>query len=147
MDALKPAGGPLIGGQPSLDELKAHAAGGVVGVVNLRRAGEPDQPLSPEEEGREVRALGLAYLHLPIGGGPISRSDVESLGDFLRAQGEATVLVHCKSGGRATGLLLLERAEAFGWPASEVFERGRGLGLVPPPPVVPLLNQFLENRT
>ncbi len=137
---------PVPRGQPSVEELRALPGSGVAAVVNFRREAEPDQPLSPVEEGEFVRSLGLDYLHIPVGGAPITRPQVQAFGEFLHRHGGEAVLVHCKSGGRAAVMLMLERAEAEGWPNGEVLERGRQLGLNPPAPLLPLVAQFLEQR-
>lgn len=54
-----------VGGQPTADDLKALKKQGFRSVVNLRRAGENNQPLTPEKERAEAEAAGLAYYHLP----------------------------------------------------------------------------------
>ncbi len=48
----------LVADQPTLEELKALPDEGFVAVVNLRREGEPEQPMSPAEEGVEAGAVG-----------------------------------------------------------------------------------------
>lgn len=137
----------LIGGQPTSNDLDGLAAQGVVAVVNLRRPGEPDQPLSPDAEGDRVRAAGLDYLHLPIGGAPIERAEVAEFGRFLQAQTSGKVLVHCRSGGRAVVLLMLDHAERNNWPSAEVIERARGLGFEIPPPLRPIVQSYLDSRS
>ena len=56
-----------IGAQPTEEQLKHLAEEGFKSVVNLRMPGEEEQPLSPDEEGEKVRALGMEYLHIPSG--------------------------------------------------------------------------------
>ena len=46
-------------GQPTREELERLAQAGFKTVVNLRMAGEPNQPLSPEAEGDVARQAGL----------------------------------------------------------------------------------------
>jgi uncharacterized protein (TIGR01244 family) len=139
--------GVTVSGQPTSVDLAGLRNAGYVAVVNLRRDGEPDQPLSPDSEGADVRRSGLNYLHLPVGGSPISVDDVRIFSSFLRDQSDGKVLVHCRSGGRAVALLLLDQADSHRWPSAEVIERGRTLGLELPPPLLPLVNAYLESRT
>ena len=67
-----------IADQPTEDDLRALKKEGFVGVVNLRHDGEPDQPLSTVAEGEKVRALGMNYLHVGVGGAAI----VNRIGEF-----------------------------------------------------------------
>ena len=53
-------------GQPTREELERLAQDGFKTVVNLRTAGEQNQPLSPEAEGEVARKAGLDYLHIPV---------------------------------------------------------------------------------
>src|ERR1700712_3045732 len=88
-----------IGDQPTQADLARLKAEGYTGVVNLRNEGEPDQPLGVAAGGGEVRALGLGYLHVGVGGAPLSRQGVQAVSDFI--DGHEKVMVHCRKGGRA----------------------------------------------
>jgi uncharacterized protein (TIGR01244 family) len=120
-----------IGDQPTEDDLKELKQEGYVGVVNLRNDGEPEQPMSTAEEGKKARALGMAYLHYGVGAAPLSQPGVAAVCDFLdqHAQGSNKVLLHCRRGGRAIALLLLQQARAQKWSAGEVFAKGKAMGL------------------
>jgi len=120
-----------IGDQPTEADLKQLKQEGYVGVVNLRNDGEPEQPLSTAEEGTKARALGMDYLHYGVGAAPLSESGVTAVCDFLdqHAQGSNKVLLHCRRGGRAIALLLLQQARAQKWSADEVFSKGKAMGL------------------
>ena len=91
-----------VGDQPSEADLERLKQEGYVGVVNLRQPGEPEQPLSPTEEGAKVEATGMEYLHYGVGGTPLSESGVTAVSDFVDrlAQGGGKVLVHCRRGPR-----------------------------------------------
>lgn len=121
-----------IGDQPSEEDLKRLKGEGYVGIVNLRNAGEPEQPLNPTEEGERVRALGMEYLHYGVGAAPLTEQGVGAVCDFidLHAQGSHKVLLHCRKGPRAVALLLLQQARANGWKPEEVFDKGKAMGLV-----------------
>ncbi len=116
-----------IGDQPTDADLARLKAEGYDAVVNLRNDGEPEQPLSPAAEGAEVRALGMDYLHVGVGGSPLTDAGVGAVRDFIDAHGK--VMVHCRKGGRAAALVLLHQAKANGWSAADAVGKGRGLGL------------------
>jgi uncharacterized protein (TIGR01244 family) len=116
-----------IGDQPTEADLARLKAEGYSGVVNLRNDGEPDQPLSTSAERDKVRALGMDYIHLGVGGAPLAEAGVHAVCDFIDKQGK--VMVHCRKGGRAAALVLIHQARANGWSAAEAAAKGRGLGL------------------
>ena len=120
-----------VGDQPTEEDLDQLKREGYSGVVNLRNEGEPEQPMSPAQEGEKVRALGMEYLHSGVGAAPLSAQGVTSVCDFVdrHAQGSQKVLVHCRKGGRALALLLLQQARANGWGADEAIARGKAMGL------------------
>jgi len=121
-----------VGDQPTEQDLDQLKREGYSGVVNLRNEGEPEQPMSPAQEGEKVRALGMEYLHYGVGAAPPSAQGVTSVCDFVdrHAQGSQKVLIHCRKGGRALALLLLQQARANGWGADEAIARGKAMGLV-----------------
>jgi uncharacterized protein (TIGR01244 family) len=120
-----------IGDQPTEEDLAQCRAEGYVGVVNLRNDGEPEQPMSTSEEGSKVRELGMEYLHQGVGGAPLTDPGVSKVCEFVdrltATQGK--VLVHCRKGGRAVALVLLQQARANGWNAADAMEKGRAMGL------------------
>ncbi len=119
-----------IADQPETDDLAAFQRDGFVGVVNLRNDGEPEQPLSVAEEGEAVRNLSMAYHHLGVGAEPLSDPGVSEACDFIDGcVAEGRVLVHCRKGGRAAALVLIQQARANGWTADEAVARGQELGI------------------
>jgi uncharacterized protein (TIGR01244 family) len=120
-----------IGDQPTEADLAQLEQEGYTGVVNLRNDGEPEQPLSTSAEGELVRGLGMDYLHYGVGGAPLSQPGVTAVCDFIdrHAAGSSKVLVHCRKGGRAIALLLLQQARANKWTADETIEKGKAMGL------------------
>lgn len=136
----------VIADQPDSMDLENLGKEGYVGVVNLRKEGEPEQPLSPDEEGAKVRGLGLDYLHHPVGSEPLTPEGVGSVLDFLDAHAAGKVLVHCRKGGRAVALVLIHQAKAHGWPAAEAVERGRALGLNVEGGLRGLVEQYLSQH-
>ncbi|APW60792.1 beta-lactamase hydrolase domain-containing protein [Paludisphaera borealis] len=119
-----------IADQPEASDLADLKKEGYVGVVNLRNDGEPEQPLSVDEEGTKVRALDMAYLHFGVGSAPLADPGVVEVCDFIdRLTDEGKVLVHCRKGGRAAALVLLQQARAGGWKADEALAKGEAEGL------------------
>jgi uncharacterized protein (TIGR01244 family) len=121
-----------IGDQPTEDDLLECKYEGYTGIVNLRNDGEPEQPLSTTAEGDRVRAVGMEYLHYGVGGKPLADPGVTEVCDFIdRLAGEGgKVLVHCRKGGRAMALVLIQQARAQGWSSEEALAKGRAMGLV-----------------
>ena len=118
-----------IADQPSEAEFAALKAEGYAGVINLRHDGEPEQPLGTAAEGAKVRALGMDYLHSPVGGAPLTEAGVEAVRAFLGKHAAEKVLVHCRKGGRAAALVLLDKALKERWSPAEAIAKGRALGL------------------
>lgn len=116
-----------IGDQPTEADLIRLKAEGYTGIVNLRNDGEPDQPLDTTAEGKQVRDLGMSYLHFGVGANPLSKPGVDSVCDFIDEQSK--VMVHCRGGGRAAALVLIHEAQAQGWAAGEAVAKGRAVGL------------------
>ena len=120
-----------IGDQPTEDDLGRLKREGYAGVVNLRTAGEPEQPLSPTAESEKVQSLGMDYLHYGVGGTPLSEQGVTAVCDFVDryAQEGQKVLVHCRKGARAAALVLIQQARVNRWKPEEIFARGKAMGL------------------
>jgi uncharacterized protein (TIGR01244 family) len=118
-----------VAGQPTEADLKSLKSEGYAAVVNLRNDGEPEQPISTAAEGDLARATGLDYLHYGVGGAPFSSVGIDSVNTLLDQHKGEKVLVHCRSGGRASAVVLLHLAQEHGWSASEAIAKGRALGL------------------
>jgi uncharacterized protein (TIGR01244 family) len=132
MQVERPITGSItIGDQPTEEDLARLKREGYSGVVNLRHPGEPEQPMSPTEEGEKVIALGMEYLHYGVGGAPLLEQNVVAVCEFVdrHVQGGGKVMVHCRKGGRAVALVLLHQAWANNWSPEEVVARGREMGL------------------
>ena len=139
----------IIGDQPSEEDLLECKYEGYTGVVNLRNDREPEQPLSTKAEGNKVRALGMEYLHYGVGGAPLADPGVASVCDFIDrlAGGGGKVLVHCRKGGRAMALVLIQQARAQGWTAAEAIDKGRALGLQVDGQLKTMVEDYLRQQT
>ena len=130
MDTLKTITPTIaIAGQPTEADLEALKRQGYVAVVNLRNEGEPEQPIGPAAEAVVAQGMGLDYLHYGVGGAPFDPAGIATVNGFLDRHEGQKVLVHCRSGGRASAVVLLHEAKARGWTAAEAIEKGRALGL------------------
>ena len=124
-----------IADQPTAEELAALKAEGYTAVVNLRTAGEPDQPLDPTAEGEVVREAGLEYLHVPIGG-PSPAGRRAGRRPSPSSSAATPTARSCCTASSAAGP---RRWPCCTWPGpragrpSEAIERGREAGLTLPP--------------
>ena len=80
------------------DVARAKAEGFVL-LINNRPDGEaPDQPTSAQMQAAAT-AAGLAYLHIPVAGGP-QRPQVEAVHEAV-ASADGPVFAFCRSGTRS----------------------------------------------
>ncbi|WP_165243905.1 beta-lactamase hydrolase domain-containing protein [Paludisphaera soli] len=137
-----------IADQPDEQDLSRLREAGYVAVVNLRNDGEPEQPMDVEQEGREAAALGLAYHHHGVGGPPLADPGVSEACDFIdREASRGKVLVHCRKGGRAAAIVLIQQARAHGWNPEEAVARGREEGIVLDPPLQAKVEAYLKSKS
>lgn len=128
----QPRPGLHTGGQPTLEELQRLKDDGVRTVIDLRGPQED----RGYDEAREVEALGMSYIALPISGKEdISAANAQALHALLQGR-EGGVLLHCASGNRVGALLALGAAQLDGLPTDEALALGRSAGLKSLEPVV-----------
>jgi len=126
-NALLPAEGLLVGGQPTREQLEQLAAAGYRTVVNLRTAGERGE-LADEEA--IVTELGMHYILLPIGGADdLTEQNARLYGEAAGNPTESPVLVHCASGNRVGALIAIHAAFVEGLPADQALALGERAGL------------------
>jgi len=111
----------ITGGQPSEADLKTLAEQGVEMIVNFRAPGEFDE----FDEGVVVESLGMAYLNIPI---PKMKNDLTPenarlLHDALHSA-DGPVVLHCRSGMRAGGMLALDQFYFHGASEEEAIALG-----------------------
>ncbi|MDJ0387629.1 protein tyrosine phosphatase family protein [Roseomonas sp. E05] len=114
-------------GQPTREELERLRQEGFRAVVNLRTAGEQNQPLSPEAEGEVARAAGLDYAHIPVAPTGPQSEQVEAFRETLPAL-PGPVLVHCASGKRSGVFAVLHAAREQGLSGEDALAKARALG-------------------
>ncbi|MDJ0391141.1 protein tyrosine phosphatase family protein [Roseomonas sp. E05] len=114
-------------GQPTRGELERLSQEGFRAVVNLRTAGEQNQPLPPEAEGEVARAAGLDYAHIPVAPTGPQPEQVDAFQQKL-TELPGPVLVHCASGKRSGAFAILHAAREQGLSGEEALAKARALG-------------------
>ena len=90
------------GGQPSLTGLRAMAKAGIKTVLDLRMSTR-----TTDWEAREVKRLGILYVHLPLYGRETPTSaDVTKALSVLNDPEQGPVFVHCREGKDRTGMII-----------------------------------------
>lgn len=115
------------GGQPSEEDIAALKAAGYRKIINLRRAGEPNQPLDPQAQGEAVKRAGMEYVHIPVDPKNLNPSSAEAVAMAVAAS-DGPVYVHCAAGGRGLSHALIAEAKANGGTADDVLKKAEALG-------------------
>ena len=112
--------------QIELDDVARAAAEGFTLIVNNRPDGEqPGQPTSAEMEAA-ARKAGIAYVHIPVRGGPSPEQvDIESA---ILAEAKGPVLAYCRSGTRSIVTWSIGQALAGTRPRDELIALGAEAG-------------------
>ncbi len=116
-----------VGEQPTDQDLATLAAAGVHTVVNLRRAGERNQPLDPAAEATAAAAAGLAYHHIPVSTSDLHPEQIEAVRAVI-GNAAGPVYIHCGMGQRASALALTALAPETGQTADDVIAQARDTG-------------------
>jgi uncharacterized protein (TIGR01244 family) len=112
--------------QISLAEVDEAAREGFRLIINNRPDGEePGQPPSREFEAAAA-AAGLAYVHIPVRGGP-SHEQVESQRKVI-AEADGPVLAFCRSGTRSIVTWAIGEALSGARERDELIRLGRDAG-------------------
>lgn len=126
-DPIKVSAKVSAGGQPSEEDIAALKAAGVRKIINLRRPGEPNQPLDPQAEGDVVRRAGMEYLHVPVDPKNLDPSSAAAVTKAIE-EADGPVYVHCAAGGRAVTHALLADGNAAGSSADDVMKKADSIG-------------------
>jgi uncharacterized protein (TIGR01244 family) len=112
--------------QISVEEVDAAAAQGFRTIVNNRPDGEsPDQPPG-SAIAAAAQAAGLAYVHIPVRGGP-TPEQVETMARVL-ADEPKPALAFCRSGTRSIVTWALGQAASGARSREELVGLGRAAG-------------------
>lgn len=116
-----------LGGQPSQEDLAEIKTRGFRSVINNRPPGEEPGQLDPEYERLEFEAMGLAYRHIPMTGATLTPAVVDRFREAL-ADLPKPVFIHCRSGTRSAGLLMMDKAVNEEISGEEAARRAAELG-------------------
>jgi uncharacterized protein (TIGR01244 family) len=112
--------------QITVEDMAAAADLGFTLVINNRPDGEaPDQPPSARMESAAL-AAGVAYVHIPVRGGP-TREQVEAVQAAI-AGAEGPVLAFCRSGTRSIVTWSLGQAASGARSRAELIGLGQAAG-------------------
>jgi uncharacterized protein (TIGR01244 family) len=95
--------------QPSKADIRRFAQHGYRTVINNRPDDEEPGQLSAAEGKAEAKQAGMAYVHLPVKTGAITRSDVDAFQRALR-ESPQPVVAHCRTGTRSYLLWAADQA-------------------------------------
>ncbi len=112
---------------PGEQDLKELAKDGFRAVVNLRQADEDNQPLPPDEEGEQVHALGMDYVHIPVSGASLESSLVDRFRDSV-SDLPGPIYVHCGSGKRAGAFTMMHVASKENMSGDEALRKAEAMG-------------------
>jgi len=114
--------------QPTEADLQEMAMRGVRTVIDLRQAGEGNQPLPPPDEGIAARRFGMTYRHLPMGIGVPSKDTLDLMHDEL-ARLPTPIFIHCASGKRSGMVALMHHAINEKMTSEQMMTRAEELGV------------------
>ncbi len=117
----------LFQGQPTLEQIQVFAADGGAGVINLRTETEMTEKVNYDEPAVARRA-GLAYVTFPTGPEGMNIGSVQAFGRSLSSL-NGPVLLHCASGGRASGMWAAHLIINEGLSKEQAIERGKAVGM------------------
>ncbi len=118
---LAVAGDLYISGQPDSASFSRLKGEGVTTVINLRTSQEmSNRSAVPFDEQVVVEALGMRYVHIPLGGAdtPYTPEAVQKFADALHAA-EGKVLLHCTVAWRASHMLAAYLIRFKGMPTAQ----------------------------
>ena len=128
MHTIKVSPKLTVAAQPELSEFPAIAQDGYALVINNRPDGEdPTQP-GTEAEAEAAGQHKLAYLHLPVGGAPLTEADIRAFQNAVETA-SGPVLAHCRSGTRSLNVWVIGEVLDGRMLAEQVVPFGREVGI------------------
>lgn len=117
-----------VGPQPSPAELEQLARHGYKSVINLRTSGETDDDeLGTDEEGGQVKALGMQYVNIPVSMDDADETTVDHFRQNLHRMPKP-VYVHCARGKRAGAMTMMDVGVKKDMDGQEVLEKAEDMG-------------------
>jgi uncharacterized protein (TIGR01244 family) len=127
-DAVQLSDHLTVGPQPEADDFADLAARGFRTVINLRGEDEDPQPIRPAEEGTLVREQGMDYAHLHVSMKTADSALMDRVEAAVR-DAPGPVYLHCRLGGRASGVGIILRGRQEGWSADRALAEGQARGI------------------
>jgi len=123
---------PLLGtgGQPDQSGIKQLADKGYEAIINTRTTGE-DFDQAGEE--RQALELGLRYYAVPVGPQQLQDGQALAFNTLLSSLKGQKVFVHCRTGSRVVGLMMIYYALQEGMPIDQAEQEARKTGELHPP--------------
>ncbi len=118
--------GLAAAGQPSPEGLAQLKALGFKTVINLRTEKE-----GAKDEEAAVKALGLAYVSVPVTAETLSQADADAVGRVIDDPAAGPVLLHCATANRVGAVWAILRVRQ-GKTLDEAEAEGRAVGLKSP---------------
>jgi uncharacterized protein (TIGR01244 family) len=118
--------GLAAAGQPSPQGMAQLKALGFKTVINLRTEKE-----GANEEAATVKALGLAYVSVPVTAETLSQADADAVGRVIDDPAAGPVLLHCATANRVGAVWAILRVRQ-GKSIDEAEAEGRAVGLKSP---------------
>ena len=135
-----------VGPQPSEQELAELKRMGFKSIVNVRAEGEKDQPLSPQVEGDQARAMGLHYVHIAVPMGNFQAAQVDQF-RVAMAKLPQPVFSHCLGGKRAGVLAMMHEAVEEGLSGEEAITRANEKGLnIDKPELAQFMTRYVDEH-
>lgn len=117
----------IVMGQPTPEQLRAFAQDGGETVINLRTQREVDA--LDFDQAALMDELGLRYVWMPMGGSQLDLGKVQAFGAAVGFDDGSAVMLHCASGGRASGMWAAHLAVNQGLDDWSAIARGQNVGL------------------
>lgn len=135
-----------VGAQPTEPDVQELARRGFRSIVNLRTAGEEEQPLDPAQEGQAAEKNGLRYAHIPISLRNLTTEQMDSFRDEMENL-PSPVYIHCRGGTRAAALLAIHRAVESGKSGDEAIRDAEQIGApVDTPEYLEFFKEYVEQH-
>jgi uncharacterized protein (TIGR01244 family) len=115
-----------IASQPDQAALETAGDAGVSIIINLRRPSESDW-----DEAGAAAALGLDYFQVPVDGSEpeLPSTALDEVSQIVEANPDATILVHCSSGNRASAWFAVYLVQEAGMDEEQAISTANQTGL------------------
>ncbi len=130
----------LVGGQPTVEHLRAASEAGYKSIVNLRSGKEKAEV----DQQTVVEGLGMRYVHIPIAGGTdMNLENAKLLADAVADPALLPSMVHCASGNRVGALFAIKAAMLDDKSTEQAMELGLSAGMTR---LEPAVRKLLEEQ-